>query len=57
VRTREGKRILKIRHHLKILRLPMIISPWSRANVVNKQFIEQLEKLLKRDVQLLIGYG
>lgn len=35
----------------------MIISPWSRANVVNKQFIEQLEKLLKRDVQLLIGYG
>jgi hypothetical protein len=35
----------------------MIIYPWSRANVVNKQFIEQLEKLLKRDVQLLIGYG
>lgn len=35
----------------------MIISPWIRANVVNKQFIEQLEKLLKRDVQLLIGYG
>jgi len=35
----------------------MIISPWIRANVVKKQFIEQLEKLLKRDVQLLIGYG
>lgn len=35
----------------------MIISPWIKANVVKKQFIEQLEKLLKRDVQLLIGYG
>jgi len=35
----------------------MIISPWIRANVVKKQFIEQLEKLLKCNIQLLIGYG
>ena len=35
----------------------MIISPWIRSNVVKKQFIEQLEKLLKRNIQLLIGYG
>jgi hypothetical protein len=35
----------------------MIISPWIRGNVVKKQFIEQLEKLLKCNIQLLIGYG
>ena len=43
-----------IQHSQKRL---MIISPWIRANVVKKQFIEQLEKLLKRDVKLLSGYG
>ncbi len=35
----------------------MIISPWIRANVVSKQFIQELEKLLKRGVKVFIGYG
>ncbi|GAB4284348.1 MAG: hypothetical protein Fur0025_15050 [Oscillatoriaceae cyanobacterium] len=35
----------------------MIISPWIRANVVNRDFLKQLEKMLKQDVQVFIGYG
>lgn len=35
----------------------MIISPWIRASSVNQQFLQQFEKLLKRGVQVFIGYG
>jgi phosphatidylserine/phosphatidylglycerophosphate/cardiolipin synthase-like enzyme len=35
----------------------MIISPWIRANSVNRGFLTEFEKLLKRDVQVFIGYG
>jgi hypothetical protein len=35
----------------------LIISPWIRAKVVNRSFVRQLEHLLKRNVNLFIGYG
>jgi hypothetical protein len=35
----------------------MIISPWIRANSVNRWFLQQFENLLKRGVQVFIGYG
>lgn len=35
----------------------MIISPWIRANSVNRWFLQQVENLLKRGVQVFIGYG
>lgn len=35
----------------------MIISPWIRAGVVNKRFVQEFEKMLKRGVQAYIGYG
>ena len=35
----------------------MIISPWIRANSVNPWFLQQFENLLKREVQVFIGYG
>lgn len=35
----------------------MIISPWIRASSVDKKFIQQFENLLKRGVQVFIGYG
>ena len=35
----------------------MIISPWIRAGVVDKKFVQDFEKMLKRGVQAYIGYG
>lgn len=35
----------------------MIISPWIRANSVNRSFLQEFENLLKRGVQVFIGYG
>ena len=35
----------------------MIISPWIRASSVDKRFIQQFENLLKRRVEVFIGYG
>ncbi len=35
----------------------MIISPWIRANSVNRWFLQQFENLLRRGVQVFIGYG
>ncbi|MBP0026819.1 phospholipase D-like domain-containing protein [Roseofilum sp. Guam] len=35
----------------------MIISPWIRANSVNRWFLQEFENLLKRGVQVFIGYG
>ncbi len=35
----------------------MIISPWIRANVVDKKFLQAFEKMLKRRVEVFIGYG
>jgi phosphatidylserine/phosphatidylglycerophosphate/cardiolipin synthase-like enzyme len=35
----------------------MIISPWIRASSVDKRFLQQFENLLKRGVQVFIGYG
>ncbi|WP_413176336.1 phospholipase D-like domain-containing protein [Anabaena azotica] len=35
----------------------MIISPWIRASSVNKWFLADFENLLKRGVQVYIGYG
>lgn len=35
----------------------MIISPWIRANSVNRWFLQQFENLLKRGVKAYIGYG
>lgn len=35
----------------------LIVSPWIRANVVNKSFLQQFERLLQRNVRTYIGYG
>jgi phosphatidylserine/phosphatidylglycerophosphate/cardiolipin synthase-like enzyme len=35
----------------------MIISPWIRVSSVDKRFLQQFESLLKRGVQVFIGYG
>jgi hypothetical protein len=35
----------------------MIISPWIRANSVNRWFLQEFENLLKQGVQVFIGYG
>lgn len=35
----------------------MIISPWIRADSVNRKFMKEFDKLLKRGVQVFIGYG
>jgi phosphatidylserine/phosphatidylglycerophosphate/cardiolipin synthase-like enzyme len=35
----------------------MIVSPWIRAIAVNSLFLQWLEDLLRRDVQVHIGYG
>lgn len=35
----------------------MIISPWIRAKSVNRIFLQQFENLLRRGVQVFIGYG
>jgi len=35
----------------------MIISPWIRASSVDKRFLQQFENLLKRGVEVFIGYG
>jgi hypothetical protein len=35
----------------------MIISPWTKADVVDNDFLEKLEALLKRNVAVFIGYG
>jgi phosphatidylserine/phosphatidylglycerophosphate/cardiolipin synthase-like enzyme len=35
----------------------MIIAPWIKADVVDKDFLEKLEALLKSSVAVFIGYG
>ncbi len=35
----------------------MIISPWIRSGVVDRKFVQEFEKMLKRGVQAYIGYG
>lgn len=35
----------------------MIISPWIRYNIVNENFCKKIEELLKRKVNIYIGYG
>lgn len=35
----------------------MIISPWIRSSSVDKRFLQQFENLLKRRVEVFIGYG
>lgn len=35
----------------------MIISPWIRADIVTKDFIRNVEELLRRNVAVYIGYG
>lgn len=35
----------------------LIISPWIRAKVVNRSFIFELERTLRRNVKVFIGYG
>ena len=35
----------------------MIISPWIRASSVDQEFLQQFKELLKRGVQVFIGYG
>ena len=35
----------------------MIVSPWIRAVAVNSLFLQRFEDLLKRNVQIYIGYG
>jgi hypothetical protein len=35
----------------------LIVSPWIKANVVDKKFIENIERLLKREVDVTIVYG
>jgi hypothetical protein len=35
----------------------LIISPWIRASATNRKLIRQIEKLLKANVKVFIGYG
>ncbi|MGE0128965.1 MAG: hypothetical protein AB7U82_12875 [Blastocatellales bacterium] len=35
----------------------LIISPWIRRKIVSREFTEKLEALLKKNVQVYIGYG
>ncbi len=35
----------------------MIISPWIRRKVVNEQFLKEIENLLRRNVDVYLGYG
>jgi hypothetical protein len=35
----------------------VIVSPWISAQVVNKEFLDQLRQLLRRGVRIHIGYG
>jgi hypothetical protein len=35
----------------------LIISPWIRANSIDKKFLQKFENLLQRGVQVFIGYG
>ncbi len=35
----------------------LIISPWIRRKIVSREFIGKLERLLKKNVQVYIGYG
>lgn len=35
----------------------LIVSPWIRANVVNKNFLKRLDILLKKGCDVYIGYG
>ena len=35
----------------------MIISPWIRSGVVNRKFVQEFEKMLKRGVRAYVGYG
>ncbi|MEG3852451.1 phospholipase D-like domain-containing protein [Microcoleus sp. Z1_C4] len=35
----------------------MIISPWIRASSVDKKFLQEFENLLKRGVEVFMGYG
>ena len=35
----------------------MIIAPWIKADVVDKDFLEKLQALLKSNVAVFIGYG
>lgn len=35
----------------------MVISPWIKASVVNREFVGPLERALKRNVEVYIGYG
>src|SRR5207249_1014792 len=35
----------------------MIISPWIRSSVVNKDFVTKLEALLQSQVDVYVGYG
>lgn len=35
----------------------LIISPWIKRKVVNDEFLEKLENLLKRKISVYIGYG
>jgi phosphatidylserine/phosphatidylglycerophosphate/cardiolipin synthase-like enzyme len=42
---------------LKTQRRMMIISPWIKAMVVNRDFVKRLEELLHKQVAVYIGYG
>lgn len=35
----------------------MIVSPWIHSRVVDRSFLDKLERLLKRNVDVYIGYG
>lgn len=35
----------------------MIISPWIRRKVVNEEFLKEIENLLRKGVEVYIGYG
>jgi hypothetical protein len=58
-------RLLDVYDHRKLLEKALqesqerllIISPWIRANAVNQFFIQKIENLLRRGVQVWIGYG
>ena len=58
-------RLLEVHEHPALLREAMssaedrllIVSPWIRAGVVNRQFLGELEGLLDRGVDVAIGFG
>jgi len=56
IRTYEHPKYLREAFE-KAERRVIIVSPWLKSNVINTDFLKQLEKTLKKDVEVYILYG